>query len=218
MVGHGIPIFGSELSWEPLTKPIPGVSTPGTVFLVAGLFFAWYLIGTFVKFLSRGASAGPSSRARKVLRLVGIERPSPTKSSHEALEPLLKRCYSLMEAQTRLSHLEWRQYYPLAKAVVMQGGSHSLLPTYQNKYTLHRSLASLCALAFLAASLLLVVYVVLLFIPSDAGARLAWWWWSPTMLVTIWGHLAFTHSYHYNWTLWGDTIITESLALLSESR
>lgn len=109
--------------------------------------------------------------------------------------------------------LTWLLFYPAAKTYLLQKRIPSLVTTYQNKYTLHRSLAVAAALTFWMA----LIPIVGLHSAQVIGAQVAGPHWLPTVvlaagsLAAVWG---FSSSYLYNWTLWGDYLITETYVSL----
>ena len=109
--------------------------------------------------------------------------------------------------------LTWPLFYPAAKTYLLQKRIPSLVTTYQNKYTLHRSLAVAAAVTAWGA---LVVAILGLISAPVFGARVAPHWFATIVLaagslVAVWG---FSSSYLYNWTLWGNYLITETYVSL----
>jgi len=107
----------------------------------------------------------------------------------------------------------WSLFYPAAKTYLLQKRIPSLVTTYQNKYTLHRSLA--VAAAVTAWGVLGVAILSLISAPVF-GAQVEPHWFATIVLglgslVAVWG---FSSSYLYNWTLWGNYLITETYVSL----
>ena len=109
--------------------------------------------------------------------------------------------------------LSWRLFYPAAKTYLLQKQIPSLVTTYQNKYTLHRSLAFAAALT--AWGTLLVGSLGVLACVTGAQEAAPHWLALGVLaigsLLAVWG---FSSSYLYNWTLWGNYLITETYVSL----
>jgi len=109
--------------------------------------------------------------------------------------------------------LSWPLFYPAAKTYLLQNRIPSLVTIYQNKYTLHRSLAVAAALT--AWGTLLVAGLGLLACVTGAQDTAPHWFGTGVLtvgsLLGVWG---FSSSYLYNWTLWGNYLITETYVSL----
>ena len=104
--------------------------------------------------------------------------------------------------------LSWSLFYPAAKTYLLQKRIPSLVTTYQNKYTLHRSLAVAAALT---------AWGTLLVAVSGLMAQAAEPHWFATGVLAVGSLFAvrrFSSSYLYNWKLWGDYLITETYVSL----
>lgn len=148
-------------------------------------------------------------RALKRLGLSLIFRiPKPSRSFDEELQLLFEVVKNDFAGDLEF---EWRHFYPVAKSYLGENLSHSLVATYQTKYTFHRSIVTASACLFWVSLLseiaALVTYKIngkqpewILLIILTAGAFIFAW--------------NFSSSYMYNWKLFGNTIITESYAFL----
>jgi hypothetical protein len=107
--------------------------------------------------------------------------------------------------------LQWREFYPVAKSFIAQKLRYSLVATYQNKYTLHRSLTTAAAVLFWVSLLGIAAGLVA---PWKAAAEPHYGALASlaTMsVIVIWG---FSDSYMFHWKMFGNTIVTESYAML----
>ena len=104
--------------------------------------------------------------------------------------------------------LSWSLFYPAAKSYLLQKRIPSLVTTYQNKYTLHRSLAVAAALTAWG-TLFVTVYS---FFAQPAEPH-----WFAIVVLAV-GSLSavygFSSSYLYNWKLWGNYLIMETYVSL----
>ncbi len=182
--------------------------------MLIALSVAAYFCGHLLHWLARKPKdpvPKPSSY-RRVWLCLKFSIPKPEHSFHEKLQPLFD------EAKLFLGlgrDAEWRQFYPVAKSYLAANLQTSLVSTYQNKYTLHRSLTA-AAVIWFWLTLTAIVGALLsarLYLPQQpiwiplTGSL-------PISLLLIWG---FSDSYRYNWKLWGDTMITE-IYMLKKSR
>lgn len=205
-----------------MLKDLPDVSMHTTDILgIALLIMAWYFLGHFLKWISRsgGSSIDPESKWYKILgAFLRLHVPKPLLHYRESLSPHLIACARQLEAdgvafKGENGTCDWNGFFPIAKTILNQNLKTSMIATYQNKYTLHRSISAAAKVLFwlTAASLLLALVTwwksgenylpnCLFLLTLTAGA-----------LFTVWG---FAKSYLYNWTLFGDFIITETYTLL----
>lgn len=178
---------------------------------VVMLTVACYFVGHLMTWLTRRHGktvTGKFSALMRVLKCLVFRIPKPAASFNKELEPV----FQAVAAHVGIPQgpAQWRQYYPIAKIMLAERLSNSLLSTYQNKYTLHRAVVGAAVLWFWSSFVSLVVL---------------WWWnpilpdprWIPLLLnpvaavIVIWG---FSGSFEYYWRLWGDSVITESYAVL----
>ncbi len=190
-------------------------SRAGATGLVMCCLTLFYVAGQLVTWVSRvrGGHRTPLTGWSRIQAMLLFSVPR----SDDHFDPNLRLLFessSRVLGQGRL--LEWREFYPVAKAVIAQEQRYSLVATYQNKYTLHRSLAVTAAGLFWASVFLLVACIVArrCGVPGNPN-------WAlqaavpPLSLFAVWG---FSASYLYAWTMFGDTIVTETYALIFASR
>lgn len=176
------------------------------------LLAIWYFLGHILLWIARsGDSDAEASNAsvRRVLLSLVLQIPKPASSFDPKLQPL----YDVVrkEFASDGAELEWRQFYPVVKSYLAQRLPYSLVATYQNKYTFHRSVTTASAVLFWFSLLALVgAFVTLrmngpqpnwaLFLSLLGGA-----------ILLVWG---FSGSYMYHWEMFGNSIITEAYSLL----
>ena len=111
----------------------------------------------------------------------------------------------------------WLLFYLAAKSYLLQKRIPSLVTTYQNKYTLHRSLAVAAALTAWGAILVALGAILNLVLVQVTDAQAAQPHWFATVAIAVGSLFAgcgFSYSYLYNWTLWGNYLITETYVAL----
>lgn len=93
--------------------------------------------------------------------------------------------------------------------------AYSLVTTYQNKYTFHRSVTTAGAVLFWLSSTAVVGALVTLKMngPQPSWALLLSLLGGAILLV--WG---FSGSYMYHWEMFGNTIITEAYSILRDPK
>lgn len=173
---------------------------------------ACYFLGHLLHWLAR---SGPSDQRvayatyRRLLHSLVFAIPKPAAS----FNPKLQRLFDL--AQKRFAGesmtLEWREFYPIAKSYLAQRLSNSLVSTYQNKYTLHRSIATAGAALFWLSFAALVGS----FFASgggELGYSRVWLFLVGCLGLLLTG--GFSASYIYHWEMWGNTIVTETYSRL----
>lgn len=184
----------------------------GAVYLILTLI-VWYFLGHAVNWSSKARpkdERGWSKRRTRVWTFLSLHVPKPQDSYTKVLQPQLDAVSSRWTHDKK--SLTWRQFYPLAKTTLVNSNRRSLLTTYQNKYTLHRSIAASAACLFWISGASVVVASASVFI-RDADPP-HWWLLGGTLLASVFLVTGFSATYAYYWTLWGDTVITESYALL----
>lgn len=180
------------------------------------VFAAWYFLGQALSWISRareGKRLAEPSRRERAVALLTLRTPKLGYSYDASLEPLFIHVSKSLSVHDR--PLEWRQFYPVAKSLLQERLKHSLVTTYQNKYTFHRSIAFAFALLFwLSVSALLFA----------TGAQCVGAPYEPRwpILVTLApfsfiAAMGFSSSYLYAWQLFGDTLITETYCLLAKN-
>lgn len=201
-----------QLTTDRLRDVINGVSGGKTTACVILVLMTWYFLGHFVNWSSKARpreKGGWRKRMDRVLSFLTFRIPR----QKDSFDPKLGRFFEVVSAKWTHDNkeLSWREFYPLAKTVLANTGRHSLIATYQNKYTLHRSIAAAAAVLFWLS------------VSSILGAALAAIWGVPQRpdwillfslcLGSIFLVTGFSATYAYAWSLWGDTVITESYAL-----
>lgn len=178
--------------------------------------FAWYIFGHITQWYSRSSYTESGERASNFARLfksLQLKPPRPKENYSKDLEPLFQ------EASKHLSKsgepLSWSQFFPVAKNLVIRKSSYSLIATYQNKYTLHRSITIASAFLFwlniIGISLSLILTKFCLGSGTITNITLQLFL-IPATLFLIWG---FSGGYEFNWRMFGNTIVTESYSILS---
>lgn len=102
----------------------------------------------------------------------------------------------------------WSVLYVVAKNYILTGQRPSLLNTYQNKYTFHRSLTAAFSL-LVWVSAITSAYVGLRFSDWKAVAASLGFGLICFLLIGV-----FYSSFNYFWRIWGDYIICESYVRL----
>ncbi len=108
--------------------------------------------------------------------------------------------------------MEWEQIFPVLKSYLSRNLAYSLVATYQNKYTLHRSVTAGAAVWFW---LNLMTIPAALVTRAMGGPSVHWVVLVLCLiaaLVLVWG---FSGSFMYHWQNFANTIITESYSLLA---
>jgi hypothetical protein len=184
--------------------------------VVVYLAVASYFLGHLILWVGRGGKAIESDDRSRLKRDISRVRdclmfsvPKPLRSYDEALSDYLSvGCVFL---KIPVERHEWRAFYPVAKSRLSHELTQSLVSTYQNKYTLHRSLAVAAAIWFWMNYFQLIFATTLSIGNSALQVRYA-----PSLLstflslLTVWG---FSDSYLYNWKMFGNTILTETFML-----
>jgi hypothetical protein len=106
---------------------------------------------------------------------------------------------------------DWGNFYFFAKNFIGEVGKHSLISTYQNKYTLHRSLAGLVGLLFTVCIFSLLVASVFSATATSSGKLLL----LASCVISLVLTWHFTTSYQEYWRLLGDAVIAEVTVILS---
>jgi hypothetical protein len=155
--------------------------------------------------LARWANPWRVGGTRRTILSLAFKIPKPTRSYDPRLDPILKAV--LPSFGLNPTTATWRQFYPLAKIQLTEKLSHSLVSTYQNKYTLHRSVTAGGILWFWTSLTLLAMGVHL------PNSEPYWAGLGAMPFLSIFVVWAFSDGFAYNWQLFGDTLITESYAL-----
>jgi len=194
--------------------------------LVVFIAIASYFLGHLMFWLSRLGNAmeldigSPPTSWEKIMRALhriacclGWRIPKGAVNYEPALEPLLDAGYRFLAfpdaESTQTSKEKWRKFYPVAKCRLSQDLKNSLVSTYQNKYTLHRSLC-VVAIFWFWCSLLIQILAWCLSDPSHHIHVAPIWLTILASIAIMWG---FSGSFLYNWRMYGDTILTETFVL-----
>lgn len=177
------------------------------IILVALLLLFWYFLGHLLHWVAR---SGPKLPGRiggwvRLHRSLVFRIPKPQDSYDSKLEPLLAAIKEKFSGGT--TDLQWGQLFPVLKVYLAQRMAHSLVPTYQIKYTLHRSLTAASVVLFwLSSAGILGAFVIGRYFPVSPH----WLFLFALLSCSVASTLGFSGSYLYNWQLFGNTIITES--------
>lgn len=183
---------------------------------LALLLVSAYFLGHILLWISRSRNADETITKNAWKRIwfsLLFKIPRPSISYDKNLDNLYQAVMKQFD-ETGCG-LTWRQFFPVAKSYLSRNLTHSLVSTYQNKYTLHRSITAAAAVLFWLSTAILSTGAALCFYK---GISPHWWLLIPTIIasiVVIWG---FSSSYAYHWLMFGNTIITESYSLLFGSK
>ncbi|WP_148264715.1 hypothetical protein [Collimonas fungivorans] len=172
----------------------------------------WYFLGHIILWIGRSGKARADAMSAPFRRLglsLIFRIPRPVEPFNTKLDPLfdLAKKNFVTDGLT----MEWRQFFPVAKIFLSQRLTTSLVTTYQNKYTFHRSVVTISALLFWVSILALSCA----YISVRAGAPAPYWWALFTLavgaIIFVWN---FSASYLYHWEMFGNSIVTETYSLL----
>lgn len=177
-----------------------GIATPALV----SAYFLGHLLHWISRFGSRDNKNVKSTPKRIALSLL-LKTPKPEESYDKYLQPMFEQVLK----QFRLPESEntWLSFYPVAKSYLANNNSTSLVFTYQNKYTLHRSITSAAACLFWLCILTTIIGIIL------SATQCVEPRWIPLTFLTLGSLLivyGFSSSYAYNWKMFGNSIITET--------
>jgi hypothetical protein len=165
-----------------------------------------YFLGQFLNWISRGRSTTEDQAWwRRILR---FRFARPRESYAVELGPLFYAAARTIAPSSET--MKWPVFYPVAKSLIAQKLTYSLVPTYQHKYTLHRCLSAAGVAGFWACAISLAIGLV----ASAIGQGPNWWLLLPLTAVSLCVAYAFEKSYSYFWKLWGSTVVAESYGLL----
>jgi hypothetical protein len=193
-----------------------GISEERATLTVAGLIWFWYILGHLLLWYSRSTPVGETRRdisAVKRFCFALLFKPiRPSANFATDLQPLYEKVAEYITKAGGLTEpLKWSQFYPIAKAILAQHLRASLVVTYQNKYTFHRSLATASAAGIWGA--VFIAAACLIFLPQghihpDYGILAAI---AACLSLMVWG---FADGFNYHWGMWGNTIVTETYTVL----
>lgn len=211
-IAGDIPTLLSDGDIPPLTLAAidMGLNEHGAAIVVM-LVCLSYFLGHSLKWASRGGRQLSRNNAwTRLICTLKFRPPRPAQSYHEGLSNLLPPIASFYGKPSG-TELEWRALYQIGKTRILQSGKSSLLPTYQSKYTLHRSLAVMAAAMFWLTVAIGVAGMVLAFASASSSPR--WGLLPLSIVMSVGGMHGFGASYEYTWKLWGDSVIGEAYAL-----
>lgn len=178
--------------------------------LFAGLAVSAYFSGHLLHWISRSPKnpIGELGSLGRVWSCMKFSIPKSKDSYDKYLEEQLSEAKQFLGMPV---DAKWVQYYPVAKVYLSEKMQSSLVSTYQNKYTLHRSITAAAAVWFWVSVFVIVVSVVGLAVCHPFGSPK----WFPLLispLVAVGVVYGFSDSYQYNWKLFGNYLITEVYA------
>ncbi|MBV6843977.1 hypothetical protein KWH29_01195 [Xanthomonas campestris pv. paulliniae] len=164
-----------------------------------------YFCGHALHWISRG---GPRLDSPGPLKRLGLSLifkvPKPKADYHSPLDPVFKDAKAALGFADDAS---WREYYPVAKSFLAKNLQSSLAPVFQNKYTLHRSLALAAVVWFWGGVVAMLISLLMVCLGGFPPPK-----WIPlgfSIPISASLVIGFSGSYSYNWLLWGDTLISE---------
>lgn len=193
---------------------LDALSVVSGISVIVPLLVIWYFLGNILLWIVRGGKSLDESKSTGLRRLrltLAMRIPKPANSYDPELKPLLPAVYGAFKLKEE-DEANWRVLYPLAKSYLSRNLTNSLVSTYQNKYTFHRSVAAAGSVLFwLASFAVLASLTVQLF-----GGPSANWLLLVVLLAAsvaiAWG---FSGSYMFHWKMFGNTIITETYSLIN---
>lgn len=188
---------------------INGLDAEIGIGIAVPLIFLSYFVGNALVWISRTGSPDGNANTIHLLRLaLTLKIPKPEHSYSPQLQSLLDAAAARLGPS---SPLTWRQFYPVVKSVLSESVSRSLIPTYQNKYTFHRSIVMAAATLFwLSATAVLGALVTRCYCSiAPHWAALA-----ALLAASLAMVLGFTRSYRLYWEMFGNATITEAYSLL----
>lgn len=208
---NGIP----EFTIQDLPHLIDALSLEGRIFAAIPFIFLWYFLGHLLNWFGRSgiSIAGKISGGCRVYQSLRFRIPKPESSFDQKLEPLFKILQK--EFSPKGVELTWSSLFPVLRIYLAQNLSRSLVTTYQNKYTLHRSITTASALLFWSSLLGILGGIVTLYFYCIQPHWLFLIALPIGSLILVWG---FSGSYLYNWILFGNSILTETYSLLHSSK
>lgn len=205
--GGAVPVF----QFAHVRATIEGLSTPLVVAAAVPALVSVYFLGHVLHWLAR--SGNPIGTAKgslvRVQRALTFRIPKPNESYNPKLKPMFDVVCSRFSAA---GSLEWVQVFPVLKSFLLRSLNYSLVATYQNKYTLHRSVTAGAAAWFWLNFLTIPAAIV----SRGLGGPSVHWFvlvmCLVAALVLVWG---FSDSFMFHWQNFGNSIITESYSLLA---
>jgi hypothetical protein len=171
-----------------------------------------YFLGHFLLLVARSGEPDQDAKkkwTRRVVLALTFRIPKSQGSYNEDLQRLFARLS--VKFSDGEGPLNWRQLYPVVKSYLAQNLKYSLVTTYQNKYTLHRSMTTAGALMFwLSVSALVGAFATACASGTDPH-------WIPLTALAIFALaivIGFSKSYMDNWEMFGNAILTEAFAII----
>ncbi|MEZ5978696.1 MAG: hypothetical protein R3F34_10800 [Planctomycetota bacterium] len=229
-------LFGSQLfevahlsiwflptRWSDLVRWEVEVLESAPIIVIGTLGLTAYCAGHFLKWLTGGAEVAREGRESAVDRLrnrftkfaIGEGKPA---SYSAQFAPLLPRVAEFL----RVDRVEgtdgdrefWKAVVPVGRALLERTGQPILVTTFQNKYTLHRSLTAVCVLqAWLSMALALFLpgLAIVRAEADELGSAICG---GVVLLASlaIVSHIlasSFRSSYRYYWSRFGDYLVAE---------
>lgn len=197
-----------------------GIEGLSTALVIAGALPALvsiYFLGHVLHWAARSdwlAKAGKPMGADKgslarVGRSLIFSIPKPTESFDPKLKPMFEVVCSRFAAA---GSLEWGQIFPVLKSFLLSNLNYSLVATYQNKYTLHRSVTAGAAAWFWLNLLTIPIALIGRAVGGPSAHWVALAMCLGAALVLVWG---FSDSFVFHWKNFGNSIITESYSVLA---
>lgn len=208
--------FGAipELTAKKISEIIEILNSPvGIGIFIPALFFA-YFVGHIILWISRSGKPDDKALSNSWIRVreaLFFRIPKSQINFDPKFDPLFKAVLQTFIDEKSLPSPSWQEIFPVLKCLISKNLSYSLVGTYQNKYTFHRSVTSASAILFwlCLASIITGPVIHCFFGVSphwDGLIALI-----SISLILVWG---FSDSYSYNWKMFGNTIVTESYAIL----
>jgi hypothetical protein len=170
---------------------------------------ASYFLGSALVWTSRsGTPAKEANRLYLMWMAMTLKIPKPEHAYDPNLQPLMD---AVSKRLGEASPLAWRLFYPVVKSYLSRNLAQSLVSTYQNKYTFHRSIVMAAAILFW---LCVATVVGGLVTHRVNGAVPHWAWLSALMAASLIMVLGFSGSYRMHWQMFDNTIITEAYSLI----
>lgn len=170
---------------------------------------ASYFLGNALVWASRSGKPDPgATRLYLTWMALTLKIPKPEYSYDQKLQPLMD---AVIKRLGEASPLGWRLFYPVVKSYLSRNLANSLVSTYQNKYTFHRSLVMAAAILFWLCSVTVIGGAITHYVN---GAVPRWGWLGALTAASLFMVMGFSGSYRMHWVMFGDTIITEAYSLL----
>jgi hypothetical protein len=144
-----------------LLSEIDNLSGSPQIAAISCLIVVFYFLGHALNWISRGrpsVSGIPTQRWQRTVLLLRFKFPKPQASYDESLVRLFRVAAAKLSPDA--TPLTWREFYPVAKAMINQHLKYSLVATYQNKYTFHRAITAASAGLFWLSLLSLIAGLV----------------------------------------------------------